>query len=178
MSLAGVEFVATSPVVDELTRGDPVEAVLANALAKARAGLKTGTGEAAPGLVLGADTDVAIDGRLLGKAEDEDGARRRLRTLAGRTHEVLGAIAVLDARDPGAEPRTAVVSTAVTFAEPGPAEIETYIRSGEWRDRAGAYAVQGLGAAFVTAIEGDLANVIGLPLRALRGLAPELFPNE
>lgn len=178
MTLAGVEFVATSPAVAELTHGDPAELVLANALAKARAGREAGAGSAAAGLVLGADTDVAIDGRPLGKPEDEEGARRRLRTLAGRTHEVLGAVAVLDARDPGSEPRTAVVTTAVTFAELGPAEIETYIRSGEWRDRAGAYAVQGLGAAFVTAIEGDLANVIGLPLRALRDLAPELFPNE
>jgi septum formation protein len=116
---------------------------------------------------------VAIDGRLLGKADGEEGARERLRALSGRTHEVIGAIALVEAE---AEPRTALVVTEVTFTELGAEEIEAYIGSGEWRDRAGAYAVQGLGAAFIERIDGDLANVIGLPLRALRGLAPELFP--
>jgi septum formation protein len=158
--------------VEERCEGDPAEVVLENALAKARAGLDEGLGAA---WVLGADTDVALDGRLLGKPEDEAGARERLATLAGRTHEVLGAVALLDGRDPGAEPRSAVVSTRVTFADLGEAETDAYIRSGEWQDRAGAYAVQGLGAGFVVAVEGDLANVIGLPLRALRDLAPQLF---
>ena len=121
--------------------------------------------------MLGADTEVVIDGAPLGKAGDEAAARSRLQTLSGRTHEVLGAIVLLD-RD--GERRAALERTAVSFAPLSERLLELYLGSGEWRDRAGAYAVQGLGAALVERVEGDLANVIGLPLRALLRLAPEL----
>ena len=125
-------------------------------------------------LVLGADTEVAIGGRVLGKPASEDEARAYLSELSGSTHEVLGAIALLRGGE-GAEPVTALERTRVGFAELGAAEIDRYIASGEWRDRAGGYAVQGLGASFVTVVDGDLANVIGLPMRALAALAPDLF---
>jgi septum formation protein len=121
--------------------------------------------------VLGADTEVVIDGEPLGKAADEAGARRRLLALSGRTHEVIGAISLLDVE--GGE-RAVVECTAVTFAPLDDRLLALYLGSGEWRDRAGAYAVQGLGAALIERVEGDLANVIGLPVRALLRLAPEL----
>jgi septum formation protein len=157
--------VATS--VAELGEGDAVAAVLENARRKARAGLEVEPGAR---LVLGADTEVVLDGRLLGKAADAAGARAHLQALSGRTHTVLGGIVLLA---DGSE-RSALARTEVTFAEIGDELMRRYLDSGEWRDRAGAYAVQGLGAALVERIEGDLANVIGLPLRALLELAPEL----
>lgn len=131
--------------------------VVENALRKARAA----AAQVEDGrLVLGADTDVALDGRLLGKADDEAGARERLEVLSGRTHEVLGGVALVRGEREWCE----VVGTLVRFRELSPAEIGVYVASGEWRDRAGAYAVQGLGAALVVSVDGDLSNVIGLPI--------------
>ena len=170
LSLAGVRFEAAATSVDEAAEGTPEDVVAENALCKARAGLDL---RSDADLVLGADTEVSIGGRVLGKADTPASARAHLAELSGQTHEVLGAIALLSAD--GGEPRTALERTRVTFAALDNDEIERYIASGEWQDRAGAYAVQGLGASFVTAVEGDLANVIGLPMRALRALAPELF---
>ena len=169
LGLAGVDFEAVATSAEELREGAPAEVVVQNALLKARAGLQLRPDAE---LVLGADTEVSIGGRVLGKAGSEDVAREYLHELSGQTHEVLGGVAVLG---PQREERTALERTRVTFADLAEMEIDAYLASGEWRDRAGAYAVQGLGASFVTAVEGDLANVIGLPVRALRSLAPELF---
>jgi septum formation protein len=141
--------------------------VLANARAKARAGLP----QVPEGTVLGADTDVLIDGRLLGKASDVSGARERLQALSGRTHEVVSALVLLEAG--GAEERSGVERSKVTFRTLDEAFLDAYLASGEWRDRAGAYAVQGLGAAMVTKVEGDLSNVIGMPVGLFLQLAPE-----
>lgn len=121
--------------------------------------------------MLGADTEVVLDGRTLGKAADEREAERHLRALSGRSHEVVGAIALLE----GGRERTALERTVVRFRELDEPLLRLYLSSGEWRDRAGAYAVQGLGAALVAGIEGDLANVIGLPLVALLALEPALI---
>jgi septum formation protein len=156
-------------VEEARTGADPDATVLANARAKARAGLR----ERPAATVLGADTDVEIDGRLLGKASDVDGARRRLQALSGRTHEVVSALVLLDA-DEGAE-RSGVERSRVTFRPLGEPFLERYLASGEWRDRAGAYAVQGLGAAMVESVEGELANVIGLPVNLFIQLAPQFF---
>jgi septum formation protein len=165
----GVEFEAVVPDVDELTQGDPERVVVENARRKARAGRDLAeAGEGA--LVLGADTEVVLDGRLLGKAGDEAGARERLEALAGRTHEVVSGVVVLD----GAEERSAVARTEVTFARLDPATIELYLASGEWRDRAGAYAIQGLGSILIESIRGDFSNVVGLPVPALLDLIPGL----
>ena len=116
------------------------------------------------------DTDVALDGRLLGKPEDEAGARERLELLSGRTHDVLSGVALL-----GAEERTALARSTVTFHPPGAVEIDRYVGSGEWRDRAGGYAIQGLGSTLVASLHGDFSNVVGLPLRALLNLEPGLL---
>jgi septum formation protein len=154
------------PEVEELREGDPAEVVLTNARRKARAGAELADGD----LVLGVDTDVALDGSLLGKARTEGEARERLEALSGRVHEVFSGVIVLA----GLEERSGVARTEVGFRSLTAPEIDRYLASGEWRDRAGAYAVQGLGSALVESLQGELANVIGLPIALLLQLAPEL----
>jgi septum formation protein len=165
------------PEVDELTSGEPAMTVVENARRKARAGLEMAGGE--EGLVLGVDTEVVLDGRLLGKADDEGEARERLESLAGRTHEVLSGVVVLFAGtsmpgDAVAE-RSGLARSRVTFRDLAPEMLEVYLASGEWRDRAGAYAVQGLGSALVDRVDGELSNVIGLPVSLVLELAPDLL---
>jgi septum formation protein len=165
----GVEFEAVVPDVEELTEGDPEQVVVENARRKAQAGRElAGAGEGA--VVLGTDTDVVLDGRLLGKAADEAGARERLQALSGRTHLVLSGLVVLQ----GSDERAAVARTEVTFARLEPETIDLYIASGEWRDRAGAYAIQGLGSILIESIRGDFSNVVGLPVTVLLELLPSL----
>jgi septum formation protein len=160
------EFDVLSPEAEELTSGDPAEVVAENARRKALAGA-----EAAPeAVVIGSDTEVALDGRVLGKPEGEAGARERLRALSGRTHEVLSGVAVAASGDLDVE----VVRTAVTFRALDDADVEAYVASGEWRDRAGGYAVQGLGSALVERVDGDLSSVIGLPIPALSRMIARL----
>ena len=110
--------------------------------------------------VLAADTIVELDGEVLGKAADESEARGMLRRLAGRTHRVSTAFVLLG---PSAAHRE-VVSTDVTMVEMTEDEIGDYVASGEWRGKAGAYAVQGIAAALVSYVRGSVTNVIGLPL--------------
>ena len=159
--------------VAELTEGDPRDVVLHNALAKARS---VAARRRKPSMVIAGDTEVVVDGRALGQPAMEGEARWCLETLSGRPHEVLGAIAVVgpDRQDGQPTERTGVETTRVTFARLDALLIETYLASGEWRGRAGGYAVQGLGSALVSRIEGDVSNVIGLPVGALLRLAPEL----
>jgi septum formation protein len=111
-------------------------------------------------VVLAADTEVALDGRPLGKPADGDDARRMLRSLAGRTHEVVTGVGVRR----GERTWQAVAVTAVTFRHLTEAELGWYLASGEPEGKAGAYALQGAGAALVERIEGSDTNVIGLPL--------------
>jgi septum formation protein len=147
--------------------------VLENARRKAIAGLEmAGAGE--EDVALGVDTEVVVDGRLLGKAADLDGARERLQILSGRTHEILSGVCLLGVGD---DIRSGVASSLVTFRELDDDTLARYLASGEWRDRAGAYAIQGLGSLLVARLEGDFANVVGLPLQLLLELAPELFPS-
>jgi septum formation protein len=166
LELAGIPFEALVTDAPELSEGDPERVVVANALRKAEAGREV---RPAAGLVLGADTEVVLDGITLGKAADEAEARERLERLAGRTHTVLGGLALLGA----GQPRTRVVASRVTFAPADDRMLRLYLASGEWRDRAGAYAVQGLGSALIERVDGDLANVIGLSVRAVLELLAE-----
>jgi len=157
------------PEVEELTEGEPDATVVENARRKARAGMEMAARE--DGLVLGVDTEVVLDGRLLGKAEDEAQARKRLEALSGRTHEVLsGVVVIADVAE-----RWGVARSRVTFRDLAPDLLAAYLASGEWRDRAGAYAVQGLGSTLVERVEGDLSNVIGLPVALLLDLVPGLL---
>ena len=110
--------------------------------------------------VLGADTTVVIGGRLLGKPEDAAGAVRMLAALSGQCHEVLTGICL---RRPSGVLRD-VASTRVWFACMTPREIEDYVASGEPLDKAGGYAIQGLGSKFIERIEGCYFNVVGLPV--------------
>ncbi|HEX3558352.1 MAG TPA: Maf family protein [Pyrinomonadaceae bacterium] len=121
------------------------------------------------GLVLGADTTVVVGGEILEKPRDEMDARRMLRLLSGRWHEVLTGVALVRA-----EAGRAVVGverTRVHFAEMSGAEIDWHVETGDVLDKAGAYAVQGRAALFIERIEGDYWNVVGLPVRLVYGLA-------
>jgi septum formation protein len=156
------------PEVEELTEGEPEAAVVENARRKALAGMKVAASEG--DLVLGVDTEVVLNGRLLGKAADAAEARQRLEALSGRTHEVLSGVVVMA---PGAHERSGLARSNVSFRELSPGHLEAYLASGEWRDRAGAYAVQGLGSSLVEEVRGDLSNVIGLPVNLLFELLPD-----
>jgi septum formation protein len=140
-----------------------LEAVPRLALDKARA-VAAGLGPAGsePMVVLAADTVVTIDGQALGKPADPEEARAMLRRLAGREHEVITGVAVLDAATGRAE-TTAVVSR-VRMTDYGEAEIDAYLATGEPMDKAGAYAIQGAGGRLVAGFEGSFTNVVGLPL--------------
>jgi septum formation protein len=157
--------------VQEIAAGDPEEVVLENARRKARAGLAAA---AAGAVSLGADTEVVLDGRVLGKPADRADARRYLQELSGRTHEVLTGVVIVR---PDGE-RSGVARSEVTFHELDAATLDRYIASGEWRDRAGAYAIQGLGSILIARLEGDFSNVVGLPVPLLLDLAPDAFPDR
>ena len=159
----GVPFDVRPADVEELTDGDPREVVVENALRKARAV----EGEA----VLGCDTEVFLNGRIFGKAATEGEADAYLRELSGRTHEVHSGLALLTA---DCEPLTAHAVTLVTFRTLTDRVRTWYLGTGEWRDRAGAYAIQGRGSALVERIDGDFWNVVGLPVPELLRLAPDL----
>jgi septum formation protein len=145
--------------VDEDETGDPATVAETNARRKA---------QAIPGeLVLGADTVVALNGRIYGKPHDAAQAREYVGALNGRTHEVVGGVAL--ARD-GEVVATAVEVTRVTFHASDDAALDRYVATGEWQGRAGGYAIQGEGGALVERIDGDYLNVVGLPLDRLRTL--------
>jgi septum formation protein len=163
----GIAFEQVPTDVEELGEGDPSSVVVQNALRKARAARAGAAGQ----VVLGVDTEVFLEGELFGKASDEASARRYLKRLSGRTHEVFSGIALLD----DAGERRGFERTAVTFRTLDDATLDWYVRSGEWVGRAGAYAVQGRGAALVERIEGDYWNVVGLPVPLLLSLAPRLL---
>ena len=146
--------------VEEETAGDPREVAERNARRKAEA--------VAGDVVLGADTVVAVDGAILGKPRDAAEARAFLARLAGRTHEVVGGIALVR----GGDVLSDAVTTRVTFRDATPDLLDRYVATGEWRGRAGGYAIQGAGAVLVTRIEGDYLNVVGLPLARLIDLLP------
>jgi septum formation protein len=143
--------------------------VLSNARRKAAAAQAAGV------LVIGSDTEVVIDGRVLGKPADEMQAREFLEQLSGRSHEVLSGLALLGPEE--GQAREGVARSVVTFEALDGERIDAYLDSGEWRDRAGGYAIQGLGATLAERVEGDLFNVIGLPVELLFELAPELRPG-
>jgi septum formation protein len=169
----GIPFEVVIPDVEEVSEGDPEQVVLENATRKARAGLAAAP---AGSLVLGADTEVVLDGRVFGKASDRSTARAHLRALSGRTHAVLTAVVLLGPPGDAGRPaeRSGVARSQVTVRELDDEALESYLASGEWRDRAGAYAIQGLGSTLVERAKGDFSNVVGLPVGLLFELAPEL----
>jgi septum formation protein len=151
----GIEFTVQPAEIEELTTGDPHEVVVENARRKARA--------VEGDLVLACDTEVILDGDVFGKPASEVEARAFLERLSGRTHEVYGGIVLRG----GGDEQTGVCVTKVEFRALEADEIESYVATGEWRGRAGGYAIQGRGAALVQRIEGDFWNVVGLPVPEL-----------
>ncbi|MEP7039043.1 MAG: Maf family protein [Acidobacteriota bacterium] len=115
-------------------------------------------------LVLGADTIVVIDNKIIGKPKNLDDARRMLRMLSGNWHEVLTGIAIVKVSENENETQTNLQKTQVKFAELSDAEIEFLVEKGEPLDKAGAYAVQAQAALFIEEIKGDYWNVVGLPI--------------
>jgi septum formation protein len=123
-------------------------------------------------LVLGADTVVVVDDEILGKPHDEEVARRMLRRLSGRWHEVLTGVALVNGQS--SRPIVAREITQVRFAAISEVEINWYVSTGEPMDKAGAYAIQGRGARLIEEIKGDYFNVVGLPVRLLYKLVQKL----
>jgi septum formation protein len=123
--------------------------------------------------VLGVDTVVICDGQVLGKPTDLSDADRMLETLAGKTHEVVSGLCL---RTPAWE-ELHRETTRVTFRPLTARDIAHYLAADEWEERAGAYAIQGLGASLVERVEGDYLNVVGLPAALLVGLLVERFPG-
>ena len=126
-------------------------------------------------IIIAADTFGVIDGRILGKPHSEDEAHRMLQTLSGWRHTVITGFTVMDTRT--GKTISNAVETAVDIKRLTEGEIEAYLKSGEPLDKAGAYAIQGLGAAIVERIEGDYSNVVGLPLCALSETLKEFGVN-
>jgi septum formation protein len=159
----GIPFrVVVSEHEEDLHDGDPVRTVERNARGKAEhvlARVRLSPGE----LVLGVDTVVVVDRRVLGKAAGEQEAAEYLRLLAGRRHDVFSGLHLCTRL----RSVTAHAVTGVTFRALGAADIARYLACGEWRERAGAYAIQGFGSALVAAVEGDYFNVVGQPVAAL-----------
>lgn len=157
----GVAFVTRVQPIDETPQ--PAEAPAAYverlALAKAQAVLATLDGRHAA-VVLGSDTAVVLDGRILGKPVDREDGLATLAALAGREHQVLTAVALVSATR--AEAR--VVSSTVRFKPLTQAQIEAYWATGEPCDKAGSYGIQGLAAVFVSQMQGSYSAVVGLPL--------------
>jgi septum formation protein len=162
----GLAFVIDVPDVDEslLPGEDPRAHVRRLAAVKA----EEVAGRHGEGLVIAADTVVVLGGKIIGKPRDEADARRMLRELSGKTHRVYTGVTVADAASGTASTR--VVRSSVTMLEIAPGEIARYVDTGEPLDKAGSYAVQGLGRKFVSRVEGSLSNVIGLPVDELREL--------
>lgn len=171
---AGFTFEIVSAEVDESRRDDEPPSTYVRRLAAEKSaavlavvkGRTDVDGLAADAIVLGADTTVVIDGDILAKPHDDADVARMLRRLSGRRHHVLTGISLRR----GAFEIGRVESTAVLFSPLSDEDIAWYVGSGEGRDKAGAYAIQGLASRFIPRIEGSYSNVVGLPVAALQEL--------
>lgn len=163
----GVAFSVQVLPVDETPLADePADAYVARlALEKARAVSALNPGA----VVLGADTTGVLDDQILVKPEDDADARRMLRAMSGRTHQVLTAVALVQDDHEAVQ----VVRTDVTFCPLTDEQIHAYVATGEPADKAGAYGIQGFGAVLVAGINGSYSNVVGLPLTETAALLRE-----
>ena len=168
LSALGLSFETRPSDVDESLRGGEPAFEAAERLAREKASAVAGGFPDA--LIVAADTLVVLDGEALGKPKDRADARRTLSRLAGRAHEVVTGVALAW----GGRLVSGQDATRVHFAPMTPAEVDAYVASGEPDDRAGSYAIQGIGGLFVARVEGSPSNVVGLPVRLLYTLAAEL----
>ena len=173
LQAAGFTFTVLAVDVDERVRVKeaPRDYVRRLAMEKsARAAARLGDAQGAqpdtPVVVLGADTAVVVDDEIFGKPADDGDAERMLRHLSGRTHQVMTGVSLRA----GTQEAGLVVCTDVEFVVLSDADVSWYIASGEGRDKAGAYAIQGLGARFIPRINGSYSNVVGLPISAVHQL--------
>jgi septum formation protein len=163
----GLEFEVVVPGVEELDAGDPEFLVIENARRKARA-VERPQGA----IVIACDTDVVLDGEVLGKPADAAESRAYLDRMSGRSHTVMSGLVVIDA---AGEERSGLERTEVVFKDLTDAEKQRYVNFGEWEGRSGGYAIQTLGSTLVGRLEGSVSNVVGLPVGLLVELAPALF---
>jgi septum formation protein len=196
---AGYAFDIVVPVVDESVRAGEAAAAYVRRLAAEKSGAvqayvvsgfsRTGerssydgppkgghymNEEAVPPVILGADTVVVVDGDILGKPRDDDEAAAMLRRLAGRPHVVMTGVSLRH----GPHEAGRVVTTDVYVRDLSDAELNWYVRSGEGRDKAGAYAIQGLASRFVPRIDGSYSNVVGLPVPCVAELLTSLLASN
>jgi septum formation protein len=160
-----MRFCAIAADIDEprLSHGGPAETVARLATAKAATVAEQCELRHAPPWVIGADTVVTVEDRIFGQPHDPETAARMIRSLAGRDHRVLTGLAILDGPTVAAE---LVETTTVRFRPIGEDELARYVAGNDWHGKAGAYAIQGDAGAFVEAVEGDVWNVVGFPVRA------------
>jgi septum formation protein len=158
---AGFEFDVVPSTVPEQEMPSEAPEAFVRRLATTKA-LQVATGAPRGSLVLGADTAVVVDAEILGKPADAEDAAHMLRRLSGRSHRVLTGICVAEA--PSHIHGVEHSSTEVWFRALDETEIHDYVASGESRDKAGAYAIQGIASRFVTRIDGSYSNVVGLPV--------------
>jgi septum formation protein len=167
LSKLGLDFEVIVSGVDELDAGDPEFLVIENARRKARAVERPeGT------VVIACDTDVVLDGEVLGKPADAAESRAYLERMSGRAHTVRSGLIVIAA---DGEERSGLERTEVVFKDLGSDEMQRYVDFGEWEGRSGGYAIQTLGSTLVGRVEGSISNIVGLPVGLLFELAPELF---
>ncbi|SVA11305.1 uncharacterized protein METZ01_LOCUS64159 [marine metagenome] len=168
LATAGYVFAVKPCTVDETPLPGEIPALYVARLAAAKADAVTDV--ATNNVILGADTCVVLDGDILGKPIDDADAARMLGRLSGRSHEVLTGVSMRYANQ-----RVGAVDRTVVHVAPlQPEHVRWYVASGEPRDKAGAYAIQGLAARFIDRIEGSYSNVVGLPLAVVRRLLDEL----
>jgi septum formation protein len=166
----GIPFEVRVSGVEELEEGPAAEVALENAYRKAAAVAASAESDLP---VLGVDTVVALGQRLFGKPRDAADATEMLGVLAGRRHLVVSGVCLIEPD----RTRTAAAQTVVEFRRLDAAAIDAYVETGEWRGRAGAYAIQGRGAILVNRVEGDYLSVVGLPVSTLLDLAPGLIAD-
>jgi septum formation protein len=161
--LLGIPFISIAPSIDESCEpgADPTEIAKEIALRKVKKVISS-TKDGEFSWVCGADTIIALDGKIYGKPADLAEAAFMLNTLQGREHEVITAIALYNGKG---KFDCRSVTSAITFAPLSPGEIEWYLNTNEWKDAAGAYKIQGLASCFISSINGSYSSIVGLPLR-------------
>lgn len=169
LTTAGIPFECVPSSADELPSGSrsPDALVVENARRKAEEVSSRFPGR----VILGADTMVVLDGQALGKPQDRENAKRMLRALSGRTHQVMTGVCVTD----GKTTETALSVTSVTFRALDDALIERYAATGECDDKAGAYGIQGKGCVLVEHLDGDYFGVVGLPICTIDKMLSHFF---
>ncbi len=167
LGLSGREFLPVSPKAEEpaFCGGKISDYVMSLACLKAESVL----GDYPDSVIIGADTVVTLDGKVLGKPTDAADAERMLRALAGRSHEVLTGVCLIR----GARKMCDYAVTTVSFRALSNKEISDYVKSGEPMDKAGAYGIQGGAAKFLSSLSGDYFNVVGLPVKLLLRMLSE-----